>query len=180
MANISTGNEPRRRARNESIDWPVDSSTSGPPELRRFIDFLRRRRLPGRLPSEPLRSETHVSGRTFKTPGFFLFTRNRVHTPLPIARFYSALSLRVPIPNERYNRRGKRFRRPKQKSKKKKPVPVALYRRNGRENTSVTAAKYIRREQRFTAAAICERRKSRETYGERPNADGPSFILSRV
>lgn len=56
VANISMGKEPRRWARNESIDWPVESSTSGPPELRLFIDFLRRLRLPGRLPSEPLLS----------------------------------------------------------------------------------------------------------------------------
>lgn len=64
MANISTGKEPRRCAKNESIDWPVDSNTSGPPELRRFIDFLRRLRLPGRLPSEPL-----LSGREGETRG---------------------------------------------------------------------------------------------------------------
>jgi len=67
VASISTGKEPRRCARNESIDWPVDSNTSGPPELRRFIDFLRRLRLPGRLPSEPLRSEITPPNRKFYT-----------------------------------------------------------------------------------------------------------------
>lgn len=67
VASISTGKEPRRCARNESIDWPVDSNTSGPPELLRFIDFLRRLRLPGRLPSEPLLSAITPPNRKFYT-----------------------------------------------------------------------------------------------------------------